>query len=158
MRILTVAAIQIERRKACLALFAGFNIEFIYTRELSSKSEQASKSLVGFVRKVLSDSGVDYVALELNPVRCDAQVGVLSRGLIAALREDVIAISTVPTESLLYTFAQPRLERRQQLRLACERIFPAISLPKPGAIALDAAAVGLHVQIERHLSLIPTAP
>lgn len=156
MRALTVAAVQIERRKACLALFAGFNIDSIYTRELSSNSEQASKSLAGFVRKALSDSGVDYVALELNPVRCDAQVGALSRSLIAALREDAIAITTVPTESLFHTFAQPSLDRRQQLRLACEKVFPAISLPRPGVIALDAAAVGLHVQIERHLSLIPT--
>ena len=157
MRILTVAAIQIERRKAGIALFAGLNIDAIYTRELSSNADQASKSLVGFVRKVISDSGVDYAAIELDPVRCDAQVGVLSRVLIDALREDAIAISTVPTESLLNAFAQPPLERRQQLRLACQQIFPAISLPRPGAIALDAAAVGLHIQIERYLSLIPAA-
>ena len=156
MRILTVGAIQIERRKAGIALFAGLNIDAIYTRELSSNADQASKSLVGFVRKVISDSGVDYVAIELDPVRCDAQVGVLSRVLIDALREDAIAISTVPTESLLNAFAQPPLERRQ-LRLACQQIFPAISLPRPGAIALDAAAVGLHIQIERYLSLIPAA-
>src|ERR1035437_8595267 len=158
MRILTVGAIQIERRKAGIALLSGLNIDAIYTRELSSNADQASKSLVGFVRKVISDSGVDYVAIELNPVRCDVQVGALSRVLIAALREDATAISTVTTESLLKAFAQPQLERRQQLRLACQKIFPAISSPRPGTIALDAAAVGLHVQIERHLSLIPTAP
>jgi hypothetical protein len=142
-------AVRIERRTVAAAIFQGDHLEYADARQLSSARDKAVASAVGFVNWMLARFPVESVALESIPNDGEFQRRVLHDAICSALRERATPIWEIPKAVLLEGYGDPPLKSRQQLREIATSVWPVIAGTRAKVFIQDAAALGLHVQIER---------
>ncbi len=142
-------AIRIERRTVAAAVFTGQRLDYVDTRQLSSSHDKALDSAVGFIEWMLSRFQVESAAVEAILDDREIQRRVVHDAICAHLRERLLPIWEVPRQELLRGYGHPPLKKRPELRTVAEGIWPILAGGHARAYALDAAILGLHVQLER---------
>src|SRR5689334_16452501 len=144
-----LAALRIERRSISIAVLEDERLDYADNRELPSILPRAIESACVYVDWILRNFTLYGIALEkngLDPTTWKAKITVDIRAL---LKEAGVPIFEVEKNALLSAFAQPSLRYRTELRKVISTIWPILAIKDQNNGCLDAAALGLYVQVER---------
>lgn len=142
-------AIRVERRAIAAAIFYNDQLEYTQVRQLSSAKDKVLGSAIGFVNWLAEQFSLDSAALELISGGQEIQRQVLSRTIAQTFRERLLPIWEVPKLDLFNAYGYPPLRSRKELRQVVTDIWPVLGNARSQNLIHDAAALGLHVQIER---------
>ena len=142
-------AIRVERRAVAACIFYGHRIEYTDTRQLSSDSNKALDSAVGFIVWMLNRFHVESAALEQIPNGYEIQCGALHEAICLELRDRLLPIWEIQKTELLEGCGYPSLKTRSQLREVVTAIWPVLEGTHAKVLIQDAATLGLHVQTDR---------
>ncbi len=150
-----LAAVRVGRRKIGVAVFSGVHLEHADCRVLCANENEAERSLVEFVTRIILQFDLTLVAVEEIEAQTDHRAARLQERLIAELRTSIISIWHVSLNDLMHHWSIPVARKRHQLRLIALGIWPILSNRDFATFTADAALLGLYVQAERLLSQIP---
>jgi hypothetical protein len=145
----SLLAIRVERRAVAAAVFKGTHLDFADSIQLSSSFDKASFSAIKFLNWIVSQFDPESAALESIINGHEIQRRKLHDAIGDEVRRRGLPIWEVPKTAILGAFGQPPLSFRNELRSVIEGIWPMLSGNQSKPYIQDAAALGLHVQIER---------
>lgn len=140
-------SIRVERRSIAVVLFTGSHLEGWRVRQLPSDAQKAEEGCVGFLRAVLDEHQCDDIALEMAPDGTNAEK--LHDAVMVECRERGLAVTEVPKQTVIETFAHPSPKTRAEIREIVGRMWAVPNLKNGRDYVLDAAAAGLYVQTRR---------
>lgn len=139
-----------------IAVFIGTHLEHSEAVRLSSDLSVAMRRVPVIVQRALDQFGVNTVALESPSGRPERRAATLQEALTHQLRTAAVAVWPVGFADLCRHSSLPPVRTRNALRQITTGIFPALKTTSGGGLDSDAALLGLYVQIERVLALIPS--
>jgi hypothetical protein len=143
-------AMKIERRSIAVAVFNNQQLEFHDLRHVPSQPDKAEATVLGFVRWVLTSFELESAALERMTNGNEIRRSALNKAVVELLRASAMPVWEVAKKDLLGGFSHPALGSRRDLRqMAASLLWSQFHTERPDEHELDAAALGLHVQIER---------
>jgi hypothetical protein len=144
-----LAAFKIERRRVSVAVLENDKLDYSGSRDLPSVHSKAVESAIAYVDWIRRDFSLHGVALE--KVRADPATwkSKITTEIIKQLRFSGVPIFEIDKSILLSSFAHPPLRYRTQLRKVISSIWPILSTKEKDTGCLDAAALGLYLQVER---------
>lgn len=145
-----LAAFRIEQRRISVAVFVDDHLEFTGSRQLPSVFAKASDSVGRYVAWIESNFNLEAAALdEQIQSKPDTWRSRFTKLVIAQLRTSGIPVFEVDRSVLLTSFGHPPLRYKTELRQVVSSIWPILATKDTHPSHLDAAALGLHVQVER---------
>jgi hypothetical protein len=144
-----IAAVRVERRAIAVAIFNGEQLSYTQVRQLSSARDKALASAVGFMNWITDQFHLDSATIESIPSGDKIQRQALNQTVIGVLRERLLPIWEVGKRDLFEAYGYPALKSRKELRQIVTDIWPVLTGSNGQSFIQDAAAIGLHVQIER---------
>jgi hypothetical protein len=153
MKHFNLAAFSAERRIAAVALFRGTQLEDTRLRHLPIESAKAMGSVRELVTRTLEDYRPEFVAISAPSMKAGDRV----RAFCDAVKEIAdnlgIPAEVVDDITLRQAYGHPPLTRKEHVRRAGRAIWPVLNDTKSRRAVVDAATVGLYLQIERLFSL-----
>jgi hypothetical protein len=143
-------AVKLRRRSVAVALFSGRTLEHIETLQLCNEPEAVTDTVARFIATLLDIFHPDSAAIGVSRGRPGERVKILTETAQTMLRAAGIPFWRIEDRMLLETYAVPKLKGRQQLRPIVRSFWP--HLAEKHLTGYEAAALGLHVQVERLLS------
>ena len=147
-----LAAFKIERRTLAAAVFVGERLEYADLRQLASDPQRSESSAIGFVQWIIEAFHVESVAMERTDSGGPSRRGFLTQMIGGSLHADGIAVWQVQKKDLLSAYGIPPLRTRRELRTIVHNFWPVMPAANIHGSTLDAAALGLYVQIRRLLT------
>lgn len=144
-----LASFKIERRRVSVAIFVDERLDYTASRELPSLYTKALDSACRYVDWVRLSFRIEGAALEESQSDPKAWKSRFTREIIRQLRDSGVPIFEVRKDELLASFAHPPLRYRTQLREVVSSMWPILATKEKNASLLDAAALGLFVQVEK---------
>ena len=143
-------AIKIERRSIAVAVFVGTTLDYHDIRHLRAEPDKADASAVGFLNWVIGEYGITSVGLERMTNGNEIRRAGLNSAVLETLRKNSIPVWELDKPDLLAAYGYPSVRTRADLRQVAHAILWSLfNTPTPSAQELDAAALGLYIQIER---------
>ena len=146
-----LAAFKIERRTLAAAVFVGEHLEYTDLRQLASDTQKSESSAVGFAQWIIEAFTIESIAVEWIGSAVPSRRAFLTRTIEASLHADGIAVWQVQKKDLLSAYGIPPLRTRRELRTIVHNFWPVMPAANIHGSILDAAALGLYVQIRRVL-------
>jgi hypothetical protein len=150
---ISLVALAIQRRSVALVHFRHSHLDDVLVRHIPAAPEKAISSIIGLINQTTDLQNVEYAAIERPQAGDSRRLRELYAASLALFRSKGIPCSEVEPTELLESFSQPALGRRSQLRKIGRTIWPALNTAKATHAAIDAAILGLHVQIQRLFAL-----
>lgn len=146
-----LAAFKVERRIVAAAIFAGEHLEYTHLRQLASDSRKAESSAVGFAQWITDTLRIEVIAVEQVNQEAVSQRRTLTEAIVRSLQADGIVSWRVQKAELLSAYGVPAVRTRQELRGIVHNFWPIVPAARVHGSSLDAAALGLYLQIKREL-------
>ncbi|HET9283726.1 MAG TPA: hypothetical protein VFR24_17365 [Candidatus Angelobacter sp.] len=143
-------ALKIRRRVVAAAVFSGRTLEHIEALQLCNEPEAVNDAVARFLANLLERFHPDSAAIGISRGRIGQRVVTLTETAEAMLRADAIPFWRIEDRVVLETYAVPGLNGRLYLRPIVRSFWP--HLAEKQLTGYEAAALGLHVQVERLLS------
>ena len=143
-------AIRIRRRSVAAAVFTGRQLEYLEMLHLCNEPEIVTDSVRRFLARIIENFKPADAALGCSRAPQGERVKVLTRMTEKTLSAAGIPVWNVDDKKVLETFAIPKLRNKQQLRPIVQSFWP--HLGNRQLAAYEAAALGLHLQVDRLLS------
>ena len=143
-----LASFKIERRRVSVAVFADEVLDYTAVRELPSLYAKALESATRYVDWITRNFRIEGAALEKGQSDPKTWKSKFTIEIIRQLRDAGVPVFEVRKDALLASFAHPDLRYRTQLREVVASMWPILATKKSDSL-LDAAALGLYVQIEK---------
>lgn len=147
-RLLTI---HVERRRIAVALFSGLRLDYAQVRELSSRDDLARRSTRSFIAWLAETFEPEFAAVESLDVPDGTRRFALHRAVTSALRYSCVAQTEVGAAEVRAALGVPGIATKSELRVAAAVLWPDIAGFNHPAV-LDAAALGLHLQMTATLS------
>ena len=144
-----LAAFKIERRRVSVAVFVYERLDYTDTRDLPSFFPKAHDSATRYVDWIRRAFEIEGAVLEKTQTALKTWRSRFTKDIIGHLRDHGVPIFEVEKQNLLASFAHPPLRHRTQLRDVVSSIWPILATKDQSASLLDAAAMGLYVQVEK---------
>lgn len=144
-----LAAFKIERRRVSAAVFVDERLDFSDSRQLPSVYAKALESAARYVDWITRTFQIESAAIETLRSDPGTWKSKLTVEIIGQLRAIGIPVFEAEKAALLASFAHPPLRYRTELRRIVESIWPILSTKDKTIGCIDAAALGLHVQVEK---------
>jgi hypothetical protein len=145
-----LAAFKIFRRSATVAVFTGQNLDFVDVRHLSNVPKVATETMERFIDWIVQNFQPQTAALSSDEDEGHPRTQLLTDRAERKLLELGVPIWQVTDRELLANYAVPALTQKQDLRRIARAMWGYVA--EQHQPALDAALVGLYVQVERLLS------
>lgn len=145
-----LAAFKVFRRSATVAIFSGQNLDFVDVRHLSNVAKVATETLERFIDWIIHNFDPQMAALASEEDEAHLRTKLLTDAAEHRLLQSGIPIWRVTDRELLASYAIPALTQKQDLRRIARVMWGYVA--DQHQPALDAALVGLYVQVERLLS------
>jgi hypothetical protein len=152
---ITLAAIILQRRTVGIALLRKTRVEEIILRQLSYDLETAQKSTVGFLTEMSNRRKIEFIALLIPKEDASERIHIFHQESIRVVREAGIPLLEVSESELFASYGYPVLSGWAQLRKIGKTIWPMLNSASP---SIDAALLGLHVQVERLIAIHSQQP
>ena len=140
-------AVRIERRCIAVGIFTGTHLDGFRARALAADHDAADSTAVAFLRECLSDCECRTIAVET--VAGDIRRSILHEAVLATCRSVGVSVWEISIKTVMESLAYPPPKTREEIRKQVLRMWPLPGLKRAEQCALDAFAVGLHVQTER---------
>jgi hypothetical protein len=150
-----LAAVRIGRRTVAVAVFVGTHLEHSEVVRLSSDLGAALQRVPAIVQRILDQFEVATVAIESPLPNSERRAAKFQEALVAQMRNIAVAIWPVTFADLCQHSSFPPVKTRHALRQIASKIWPVLGDGLRGKLGCDTALLGLHVQVERVLSVIP---
>jgi hypothetical protein len=143
-------AIKIHRRVVASAVFSGRTLEHLDTLHLCNEPDAVTDTVARFFAWSVENFKPEAAAIGFSRAAQGERVKTLlemAEGMFAA---SGMPLWKIDDKTLLESFAVPKLKNKDQLKPIVRSLWPHLGnhqLP-----AFEAAALGLHVQVERLLS------
>jgi hypothetical protein len=144
-------AIKVERRIVAATVFIGLQLDYTQVRQLSSSQAKAESSALGFVHWLAGMFDIDSIAIEVHTADPLVRKVALTRVIMESLRSTGVSVWEASKEELFLAYAIPPVETRKQLRGIVASFWPILEDEELSGPLMDAAALGLYVQIQRKL-------
>jgi hypothetical protein len=145
-----LAAFKIFRRSVTVAVFRERNLDFVDIQHLSNVPQVALETLDRFAGWIVENFHPKAAALAAEENEDRPRTQMLAEATERKLLERGIPIWKVSDTELLENYAIPRLTQKHELRSIARSMWPYVATQHQAA--LDAALVGLYIQVERLLS------
>lgn len=145
-----IAAFKIARRSASVAVFSSRHLEFLEVKHLSNAPEKAVETLQRFVGWTFENFHPEMAALGRDEEERRPRAAFLARAVEEQLLRYGVPVWKIVDSQLLEAYGIPALTRKQELRDIGRLMWPQIL--KGDDVGVDAALIGLFVQVERLLS------
>jgi hypothetical protein len=144
-----LAAFRIERRRISTAVFVGERLDFTDSRQLPSIYFKALESASRYVDWIRRSFRIESAVVEKSRSDLKTWKSRFTIEIVRQLRDIGVPVFEVEKDVLLASFAHPTLRYRTELRRVVAAIWPILisKYKNPGCI--DAAALGLYVQVEK---------
>jgi hypothetical protein len=143
-------AIRIRRRSVAAAVFSGRHLEYMDMLHLCNEPEIVTDAVARFLARILENFKPGDVVLGTSRAAQGERVKSLTQLTENMLTVEGIPIWRVDDKALLESYAVPKLKNKDQLRPIVQSFWP--HLGNRQISAFEAAALGLHVQVDRLLS------
>jgi hypothetical protein len=147
-----IAAVNIRRREAALALFQGIHLQGLIVRHIPTDYHRADNAIVSLAHEACSRYSISSVAIEQGK-RSSARITHGYKSMCEAFQEESASVEEVPYAVLLESYAYRPLRLRHHLRKIAKKLWPVLDSKRYGNAALDAVIVGLHIQTKRLLNI-----
>jgi len=148
----TLAAVRVTRKAASVAIFNRMHLEYARLRHLPTQAAKARETLHAFLGWATAQFNVEMIAVE-KPDRTDAaRVEELMRTVEEHASGAAIPIWHAGKMQVIESYAEPAPKTRTELREIAARIWPMLATKDSNPLDLEAAALGLYVQVEKLLS------
>ena len=144
-----LASFKVERRRISVAVFVDERLDYTASRQLSSLYAKALEGATRYVDWITRTFGIESAALEKSQSGPSTWKRKFTKEIIRQLRDSGVPVFEVPKEELLAAFGHPPLRYRTQLREVVSSMWPILATKDKSASLLDAAALGLYVQVEK---------
>jgi hypothetical protein len=144
-----LAAFRVERRRISVAVFVDERLDYTGSHQLSSHYLKALASSSRYVDWISRSFRVEGVALEKSRPDLRTWKGRTTKEIVSQLRDSGIPIFEIDKDVLLASFGHPPLRYRTELRKVVSSIWPVLATKNNSVAVLDAAALGLYVQVEK---------
>lgn len=144
-----LASFKIERRRVSVAVFVDERLDYTASRHLPSLYAKALDSASRYVDWIMRTFRIEGAALEKSQSDPNAWKSKFTKEIIRQLRDTGVPVFEVRKDELLASFAHPPLRYRTQLREVVSSMWPILATKDKNASLLDAAALGLYVQVEK---------
>ena len=144
-------ALSISRRMLGAAIFKSNRLEHIEVRSVLADERRAVQTSEAFISWLVQMFEVKSAAIETPDTRNGDRRDILYKSVIAELRRHSVPIWEVSPTEMLQSFAEPPLGRRDQVRKIAASFWPVLKGGATAEAKLDAAAVGIYVQLRRLL-------
>lgn len=144
-----LASFKIERRRVSVAVFVDERLDYTASRHLPSVYAKALDSAGRYVDWVIRNFRIESAVVEKNKSDPKTWRSKFTREIIRQLRDSGVPVFEVTKETLLVSFAHPPLRYRTELREVISSMWPILATKDNGDSLLDAAALGLYVQVEK---------
>ena len=145
-----IAAFKIFSRTATAAIFSGRNLDFIDIQHLSNVPKTAMETLDRFIGWIVENFRPQLAALAMDEDEDHSRVQELTDAAAQNLLASGVPIWKVSDRQLLEAYSEPALSQKHEFRRIARAMWPYVA--EQHVPALDAALVGLYVQVERLLS------
>jgi hypothetical protein len=143
-------AIRIRRRSIAVAVFSGRHLEYLDMLHLCNEPEIVTDAVARFLARILENFKPGDVVLGTSRTAQGERVKILTQLIENMLTVEGIPIWRVDDKRLLESYAIPKLKNKNQLRPIVLSFWPHLGSRQ--ASAFEAAALGLHVQVDRFLA------
>jgi hypothetical protein len=147
----TLMAISLQRRCVAVAIFSDMKLERMEVRQLSHDSLRASTTVHRLIAGLLQAHPVQRAVLEVLPGDSSTRRADLARLAHTLLADRGIPVTRTNVADLRRAFSIPPCRTRKAVREIVARCWPALLPRFETPTVLDAAALGLHAQIQGYL-------
>ena len=147
-----LAAFRIERRRISVAVFVDERLDYTGSHQMSTLASKALASASRYIDWIIRSFRIEGVALEKDRPAAETWKGKFTGEIIGQLRDRGIPIFEIDKNVLLSSFAHPALRYRTELRRVVSSIWPILATKDQNVGCLDAAALGLYVQVEKQFA------
>lgn len=147
-----LAAVKLHRRIASVVILHRSQIDYAKFRYLPATTEEAEKTLRGFLHWIIESFDVGSAAIEISKSSSDTHVSHFQEVCREVFHSLGIPVWEVPLDEIFSAFGVPPLKSREALRQVITTIWPILNAPEFTDHTQDAAAVGLYAQVERLLA------
>jgi hypothetical protein len=152
---ITLAAISLQRRTVGVAILRKTRIEEILLRQLSHELETAQKSTTEFLSRIMTRQRIEFVAFLKPTEAASERIRSFHQSAVQVVRDAGIPLLEVSAEELFASYGHPPLSGWAQLRRVGKDIWPMLNSTPP---SINAALLGLHVQVERLIAIHSQQP
>lgn len=144
-----LVGLKIERRRISAALFIGGRLDLTDSRQLPSTYAKALASASRYADWIRRTLRIEGAAIEKSRSEATSWRSKFTVQILAQLRSSGVSIYEVEKDALLSSFGHPPLRHNTELRKVVASIPPILATEDTNDACLDAAAVGLYVQVEK---------
>ena len=145
----SLGAFKIERRRISVAVFIDDRLDSTDSRQLPSVYDKALESTGRYVDWVRRVFNIESAAVEPSAPELKTWRSKFTAETISQLRAIGVPVFEVDKTILLESFAHPPLRYRTELRRVVASIWPILAGKDRNIGCVDAAALGLYVQVEK---------
>jgi hypothetical protein len=149
---LTLAALGMERRTVSLALFTKAHMEDVIVHHIPAEMEKALNAFSGFLSRTLEFHTIEYMALARLPPATSSRLQRMHEICLEILHRHGIPYIQIPASDLFACYAHPPIAHKDHLRKVGRAIWPMLNAQRSPRSSIDAALLGLHVQVQRMLN------
>lgn len=144
-----LASFKIERRRVSVAVFKDEQLDYTAVRQLPSLYAKALESATRYVDWITRNFRIEGAALEQNQSDPKTWKSKFTSEIVRQLRDAGVPVFEVSKDALLSSFAHPPLRYRTEMRKVLSSMWPILATKDNSGSLLDAAALGLYVQVEK---------
>jgi hypothetical protein len=153
-----LAALALDRRTVALAFFRRSQIEDLIIWHLPADLPRALNSLSTFLNQVIERNPIEHFAFTCPTDGASTRQMQLTVVCIERARAAGIPFVEVRDQDLFAAYSHPAVERREQVRQVGRVIWPSLDSKPTVRAAVDAALLGLYVQVDRLFGFFEAAP
>ena len=148
----TLVAVRLTRKAASVAIFNRTHLEYARLRHLPTSTAKARQALQAFLSWATAQFNVEMFAVEKSDRIDAARVQELTRAVEEHASRAAIPVWHAGKMQVIESYAEPAPKTRTELRTIAAGIWPMLATRDNNPLDLEAAALGLYVQVERLLS------
>lgn len=143
-------SIRIRRRSVAAAVFSGRHLEYLDVLHLCNEPEIVTDTVARFLANIIENFKPADAVFGTSRALQGERVRTLTETAEKMFSSAGIPIWRVSDKAVLESFAIPKLRNKEQLRPIVQSFWPHLGHRQ--LAAFEAAALGLHLQVERLLS------
>lgn len=151
MRCIDLLAIRVARRQIAIAAFDGLRLSYTQIHELPGDYLASRESTRRFIDWAVASLQPRLVAVE-RMQGTNMRAADLHAVVLRSLGHSPTARATIESSVVFSSFGITTPKLRAEVRAAARRIWPELSRRYIQPAALDAALLGLHLQVQQQFS------
>jgi hypothetical protein len=142
-------AFALSKRVLAAAYFVGTKLEHIEVRRVINDADKPTATVRGFISWLVAHLPADGAVIEKTTQVGRSRRSSLYCSVLDAVQRENLPVTEVLREDLLFAFADPPLRTKEEVRRVTASFWPILTGDSNETEKLEAAALGIYVQMKR---------